>query len=143
MADRDAGMREPPMVSHLLAAPALRVLQEVAAGRRDVAVTLHDRDGGVLWASPDGVEAILGAALPPGSLRASVLGIVHKDDSMHVLAALRRVARGETAEFGIRVRHLDGHWVGLRTIAWPLEDADAEPPAVVAVSVPAGPAPGS
>lgn len=138
----EAGTTEAPMVSPLLAIPALRVLREVAAGRSDVAVTLHDREGGVLWASPEGVEAILGAAVPSGSLRASVLGIIHEDDVVKVLVALRRVAKGETADFGIRVRHLDGHWVGLRTIAWPIEDVRAGSPVVVAVSVPAEPAPG-
>lgn len=135
MPDEGDSAAEPPQLDHLLEAPALRALRKVAAGRDDVAVTLHDRWGGILWASPEGTEAILGSALPPPSLQSSARQVIHEDDLAHVLVALRRVGRGETAEFGIRVRHAQGHWVALRTVAWPIEDPDTDAAAVVVVSV--------
>ena len=124
-----------PRLEGLLATPALRVLREVAAGRDDVVVSLHDPSGLILWASPDGAETLLGGTRLEPPFERSVLEVIHEADVARVRVTLGEVADGDTAEFEFRARHADGRWLRLRSVAWPLE-VTGEDAAVIAVTVP-------
>jgi len=87
-------------------------------------ITVLDADGTILYQSPS-IERVTG--YPPAELVGkNLLLFVHAQDTASVRAALEQVvAKNGTASREFRLRHRDGSWVWLESVADNLLDDDA------------------